>query len=155
MEVGPTNGLGPYTPLSDGGVISGSTNATLTINGTTAANQGDYRVVISNSLGAATSSPPATLTVVSPVVTPTPQVLFGGLTANFNVSVAGGLTPTFQWQQNGTNLTNGSRIAGATTSQLQISNLQGTRRGELRRGPELRGFAGNEHALFADGLAGE
>ncbi len=125
-EVGPTNGLGPYTPLSDGGVISGSTNATLTINGTTAANQGDYRVVISNSLGAATSSPPATLSVVSPVVTPTPQVLFGGLTANFNVSIAGGLTPTFQWQQNGSNLTNGTRIAGATTSHLQISNLQGT-----------------------------
>jgi hypothetical protein len=123
-QVGPTNGLGPYTPLTNGGVISGATNATLTINGATAANQGDYRVVISNSLGAVTSGPPATLTVIAPVVTPTPQVLFGGLTAYFNLGIAGGLSPTFKWTRNQTNLSNGGRISGATNSQLQISNLQ-------------------------------
>jgi hypothetical protein len=125
-QVGPTNGSGPYTPLSDGGVISGATNATLTIDGATAANQGDYRVVVSNSLGAFTSSPPATLIVVSPVAAPTPQVLFGGLTASFSVSVAGGLSPTYQWQENGTNLSDGGRITGSKTSLLQISNLQTT-----------------------------
>jgi hypothetical protein len=122
--VGPTNGQGPYTPLSDGGVISGSTNATLEIDGATAANQGDYRVVVSNALGTATSSPPAALLVVSPVVTPAAPVLFGGLTASFNVSVAGSLSPTYQWQENGTNLSNGGRITGAQTGRLQISNLQ-------------------------------
>jgi hypothetical protein len=125
-EVGPTNGLGPYTPLTDAGVISGSSTATLTINGATATNVADYIVVISNSLGSITSSPPAQLTLVSPLVTPSQQVLFGGLTAYFNVSVAGGLTPTYQWRHNTTNLANGGRITGATSGQLQISNLQTT-----------------------------
>lgn len=123
-EVGPINGQGPYTSLSDGGIISGATNATLTIDGATTANQGDYRVVIKNSLGATTSSPPATLTVVAPVVTPTPQVLFGGLTANFNVSIASGLSPGIQWLKNGTKLSDGGRITGSATDHLQIGNLQ-------------------------------
>jgi hypothetical protein len=122
-QVGPTNGAGPYTTLTDGGVISGSTNATLTINGATAANQGDYRVVISNALGT-TNSTLATLTVISPVATPTTQVLFSGLTASFEISVSAGLSPTYQWQENGTNLSDGGRIAGSQTSRLQISNLQ-------------------------------
>ncbi|HZM04062.1 MAG TPA: immunoglobulin domain-containing protein [Candidatus Saccharimonadales bacterium] len=125
-QVGPTTGAGPYANLADGGTISGSSTAILTINGATATNQADYRVVISNSLGAATSSPPAKLTLISPVVSPPAPVLFAGLTANFNVTITGGLTPTFQWQQNGTNLANGGRISGATTRNLQISNLQGT-----------------------------
>ncbi|MGA2747198.1 MAG: LamG-like jellyroll fold domain-containing protein [Verrucomicrobiota bacterium] len=122
-EVGPTNGQGPYTLLSDGGVISGSTNATLTIDGATT--DGDYRVLISNSLCVATSTP-ATLVVSPPKATPTPQVLFGGQTAYFNVNVAASLSPTFQWQTNGVNLSDGGRIAGSKTSRLQISNLQVT-----------------------------
>ena len=125
-QTGPTSGAGLYSNLTDAGTISGSSTAILTIDGATAANQADYRVVISNSLGAATSSPPAKLTLVSPVVSPPAPTLFAGLTANFNVTITGGLTPTYQWQQNGTNLANGGRISGATTRNLQISNLQGT-----------------------------
>ena len=103
-QVGPASGTGPYTNLSDGGIISGSTNTTLTLNGATSANHGDYRVVISNSLGAVTSAP-AALTLVSPVVSPSAPVLLAGSTAGFHVSVTGGLTPTFQtWQMDGTNL---------------------------------------------------
>jgi hypothetical protein len=123
-QVGPTNGSGPYVSLSDGGAISGSTNETLTINGATSANQGDYRVVISNALGAVTSSPPATLIVIPPVATPTPQILFAGRTASFSVNVAGGLSATYQWQKNGANLSDGGRISGSQTSQLQISGVQ-------------------------------
>lgn len=124
-QVGPTNGNGPYTSLSDGGAISGSTNATLTISGATTANQLDYRVIITNSLGAVTSTP-AALTVSAPVAAPNPQVLFAGVTAHFNVSVAGGSPFTFMWQKNGAALSSGGRISGATTTQLQISNLQTT-----------------------------
>ncbi|MGO8701993.1 MAG: LamG-like jellyroll fold domain-containing protein [Limisphaerales bacterium] len=120
-ELGPTNGQGPYAPLSDGGVISGSTNATLTINGATT--DGDYRVMISNALGVVTSAP-ATLIVSPPRAAPTPQILFSGLTAYFNVSVAASLSPVYQWQKNGVNLSDGGRIAGSQTSRLQISNLQ-------------------------------
>lgn len=118
-------GHGVFTNLTNAGNISGATNATLTISGLTPANMADYDVVITNTLGGITSSPPATLTVVAPIATPTPQVLFGGLTAQFNVSVSG-LSPTFRWQKSGVNLSNGGRISGATNATLQISNLQTT-----------------------------
>jgi hypothetical protein len=123
-QMGPSSGAGPYTPLSDIGTISGSQTATLTIDGATGTNQADYRVVISNSLGAATSSPPAQLTLISPLVSPPAPVLFAGYTADFTVTITGGLTPTFQWQKNGANLVNGGRFSGVNGSQLQISGLQ-------------------------------
>ena len=119
-------GVGVFTNVTDTGVVSGSTTSNLTINGASAANMLDYVVVITNSLGGTTSGPPATLTVVSPTVTPSPQVLFGGLTAQFNVSVAGGLSPTLRWRKNGANLSDTARIIGSTTAQLQVSNLQTT-----------------------------
>ena len=97
----------------------------MAISGALVANAAQYQVVISNSLGVVTSSPPATLTVVAPAATPTPQVLFGGLTAHFTVNVSG-LSPTFEWQKNGVGLSDGGRIAGSATANLQISNLQTT-----------------------------
>jgi uncharacterized repeat protein (TIGR03803 family) len=42
--------------LTDGGNISGSATPTLTINGATSANNGSYTVVVSNSIGSATSA---------------------------------------------------------------------------------------------------
>jgi len=59
------------------------------------------------------------------VATPSPQVLFGGLTAHFTVNVSG-LSPTFKWQKNGVALSEGGRITGSATANLQISNLQTT-----------------------------
>jgi hypothetical protein len=118
-------GGGTFTNLTDHGNITGSATPTLTISGAIMANAAQYQVVISNSLGIVTSSPPATLTVVAPATTPTPQVLFGGLTANFTVNVSG-LSPTFKWQKNGVGLSDGGRIAGSATANLQISNLQTT-----------------------------
>jgi hypothetical protein len=122
-------GSGVFTNLPNGGSISGATSPTLVINGATAANMLDYIVVVTNTLGAATSSPPATLTVVTPVATPTPQVLYGGLTARFQVSVSGGLSATYRWRQNGVNLSDGGRITGATSPNLAVSNLQTTDNG--------------------------
>jgi outer membrane protein assembly factor BamB len=58
-----------------------------------------------------------------PVITqgPSNQVVYTNSTAVFTVS-ATGLGPLFyQWQLNGTNLTNGGNIAGATTSALTIT----------------------------------
>jgi hypothetical protein len=112
----PTGG-GTFTNLTDHGNITGSATATLTLSGATPANAAQYQVVISNSLGVVTSSPPATLTVVAPVATPTPQVLFGGLTAHFTVNVSG-LSPTLKWQKNGVALSDGGRITGSATANL-------------------------------------
>jgi hypothetical protein len=65
-----TSGSGPFTNLSDGGQISGSTNLTLIVSNATPANVGYYQIVISNALGAATSSP-ALLNVLNPAGTGT------------------------------------------------------------------------------------
>jgi hypothetical protein len=51
-----TNGSGGYTPLTDGGNISGSTNSTLVLSGVTTNNPARYRVVITNAIGAVTST---------------------------------------------------------------------------------------------------
>lgn len=117
-------GTGIYTNLINGGPISGVTSNILTVAGATTANMLDYIVVLTNQLGAATSSPPATLTVVTPVAEPTPQVLYGGLTGRFRLNVASGLSANYRWRQNGVNLSDNARIAGATTPQLTVANLQ-------------------------------
>ena len=108
-------GSGTFTNLTDAGVFSSTTTSNLTINGVSASTMLDYIVVVTNSLGAITSSPPATLTLVSPAATPTPQVLFPGVAAKFNVSIATGLSPTYKWRKNGSNLSDGSRISGSAT----------------------------------------
>jgi hypothetical protein len=115
---------GTFTNLTNAGNVSGATSATLTINGATPANSAQYEVVVSNSLGFVTTTP-VSLQVVTPKATPAPQVLFGGLTAHFNVSVSG-LSATYKWQKNGVGLSDGGRISGSATANLQISNLQNT-----------------------------
>ncbi len=121
-----TPGGGTFTNLIDGGAISGSTSATLSINGALPVNALDYIVVITNTLGAVTSGPPATLTLEPPVAGPAPQFLFGGLTAGFRINAASGLPATYQWRRNNNNLSDGARITGSATPNLSISNLQGT-----------------------------
>lgn len=53
------------TPLTDGGNLSGTTTSTLVISGVSAADQGDYSVVVSNASGIVTST-------VAPLVVLTP-----------------------------------------------------------------------------------
>ncbi|MCI0748014.1 MAG: immunoglobulin domain-containing protein [Verrucomicrobia subdivision 3 bacterium] len=53
------------TNISDSGTISGATSSSLTINNVTAANAGDYQLIISNAAGSITSSV-VTLTIVAP-----------------------------------------------------------------------------------------
>jgi hypothetical protein len=57
---------GNYTNLVDGANISGSATPTLTINSVQFTNALDYVVVVTNTAGAATSAPPATLYVLTP-----------------------------------------------------------------------------------------
>ena len=51
------------------------------------------------------------------------RVLVGG-TASFSVAATGTAPLSYQWKHFGTNLTNGGRISGATSSTLVISNAQ-------------------------------
>ncbi|HEV2695231.1 MAG TPA: LamG-like jellyroll fold domain-containing protein [Verrucomicrobiae bacterium] len=69
---------GNYTNLTDGANISGSSSSTLTINSVQISNSLDYIVIVANSFGSITSTPPATLTV-NPPGSPNAYTLdFGG-----------------------------------------------------------------------------
>ena len=59
-----TTGSGVYANINDGGQFSGSATPTLTVSNIGNANALDYVVVVTNSYGATTSTPPATLTVL-------------------------------------------------------------------------------------------
>jgi uncharacterized repeat protein (TIGR03803 family) len=49
--------------------------------------------------------------------------VYAGSNAVFAVATIGGVPLSYQWQQNGTNLTNGGGFSGATTAVLSISNV--------------------------------
>ncbi len=112
------------TPLTNGGTISGSTSGTLTLSATTPSSAGNYRVIITNTCGSVTSSN-ATLTVeVSPpVVIGQPQsvAVFCGNLAAFTVAASGTGPLAYQWQKNGSNLTDDFHVSGSTSSMLILN----------------------------------
>jgi uncharacterized repeat protein (TIGR03803 family) len=68
----------------------------------------------------------AILAVVTPpaiTVQPANQAVLMGTTANFSVSNAANALMFYQWQENGTNLSDGGKISGSATSALTISNV--------------------------------
>ncbi len=100
--------------------IRGATNSALTIGNSVAKNNGSYYLVVSNELGAVTSSI-VTLTVYTPPkITRPPKsaVVTAGQTISLSVLATG--TPlAYQWQFNGTNL------PGDTAASLSIRGAQG------------------------------
>jgi subtilase family serine protease len=66
------------------------------------------------------------LSVISPpviTVQPTNQSVLQGGTAIFTVTATGGLPLSYQWRDNGTNLTDGGNVLGSTTTNLVIGNV--------------------------------
>ncbi len=116
------------TPLSDGGRISGSATANLTITDSQSSDTGSYSVVVSNAVSVAQSSP-ANLTVLFPVILakqPQSQVVFAGSNATFSVSAFGDGPVGYNWLFNGSPLSDNGRILGSQTPTLSISNVQAT-----------------------------
>jgi hypothetical protein len=66
-----------------------------------------------------TAGPTITTQPVSRTVNP-------GATTTFTVAATGSGTLTYQWRNNGVNLSNGARIAGTTSTSLTITNVQQT-----------------------------
>jgi hypothetical protein len=112
------------TPMSfqwrkNGSPVTGATSSTLTTAPTTSSdNNSQFTVVLTNSMGAATSAP-ATLTVspttssnTAPAITtqPASQTVSAGQTATFSVAFTGTAPITFQWSKNG------APISGATAA---------------------------------------
>lgn len=119
-------GSGIYTNIPNVGNFSGANTATLMISNVTPASQLDYVAVATNSYGSATSSPPATLTVLGAGVTgpvPLHQVIYAGYPAQLTVTDLGGGAITNRWQFNGGNLSNGGVYSDATTTNLLISSV--------------------------------
>jgi hypothetical protein len=116
-----TNGV----DLTDGGNISGATNAILSFASISSGDAGNYTVVLVNEGGTVTSAT-AVLTVAAsctvPVITwqPQSQLVCTGATATFTVAATGPGPLRYQWRKNGYNLFNGGNISGADSSVLTI-----------------------------------
>jgi uncharacterized repeat protein (TIGR03803 family) len=67
-----------------------------------------------------------TLDVITPpqiTVQPSNQTVLPGALATFTVGTASNALLFYQWQENGTNLTDGGNISGSTTSTLALGNV--------------------------------
>lgn len=108
--------------ISDGGNVSGAATATLNLSTVTTGDVASYSVIVSNSLGTATSTA-ATLTVAVPpvvVTSPVGATLIAGSNITFTVTASGTAPLTYQW------LKNGGTISGANSPALTIANLSAT-----------------------------
>ena len=105
--------------------LAGVTNASLTITNVQTTNTGAYFVVVSNAGGSVTSSN-AILTLVAAIVTTQPanQTVTQGSNATFSVTAIGSAPLSYQWQKNGSILTNNSVVSGANTSTLTLTGVR-------------------------------
>jgi hypothetical protein len=115
-------GLSPltYTWTLAGTNLPGATNYFLSINNIQAGQQGDYRVIVSNSFGSVTSAVAQIIVLTPPAITNQPQstTVPAGATFSLAVGVAG--TPPFSYLWT----FEGFVISGATNSILTLSNAQ-------------------------------
>jgi uncharacterized delta-60 repeat protein len=105
-------------PLANGGNVSGTETAALTLTNVLGADAGIYSVVVSSDSGSVTSQV-ARLTVNDPLIAGGPAGLNRepGESASFSVTAAGTAPFSYQW------LRDGVPLAQATTSSLTLSNL--------------------------------
>lgn len=110
--------------------IPAATNQILRISSARPEQQGDYRLIVKNASGQATSVA-ARLTVMSPeppqiISQPISLTVNQGQTASLFIAASGGAPLHYQWRFNG------SDIAGATASTLTLTNAQPNQSGSYR-----------------------
>jgi len=120
---GNTNAGGSKASGGAGGV---ATNATLTLGNVQTTNSGTYDVVVTNSVGMATSD--AAVLTVTPavpiiVVSPNSLTLASGSTAVFAVTAEGSAPLSYQWRKAGTPLTDGGNVSGAATATVTLTGI--------------------------------
>lgn len=121
--------------LINGDRITGANSYNLSISSALLADAGQYRLVATNAGGSITSNAATVTVTVPPPPTissqPSSNAVSAGNPASFYVYASGsGLT--YQWQKDGVNLTNDTRITGATTYSLYIANTQTSDAGQYR-----------------------
>ncbi|MEI7733405.1 MAG: LamG-like jellyroll fold domain-containing protein [Verrucomicrobiota bacterium] len=104
----------------NGANSSAATNSTLTLANVQGVNAGNYRVVVSNAYGMATSAVATLSLLYPPSITAQPVSLTNlvGTTASFIVSPFGTAPLAYQWQFKWANL------ISATNSSLDVTNVQ-------------------------------
>ena len=110
--------------------VSGQTSSNLTFNSVSTAQNGtSYRVVATTAFGSVTSTPPATITVVSGPPTlitdiaPT-NIVYAGGNVTLTTRVVGTGPFSYQWQHNGVNMSDSARVTGTHSATLSIANSQ-------------------------------
>lgn len=100
--------------------LMGSVGNTLKLVNVLGADIGAYTVVVSNEAGAVTSTPPAVLTVIDPVITgqPASRTNHAGSAAVFTVHACG-TAPQYQWYKDG------EAVGGAMQAALVLSEVTG------------------------------
>ena len=111
------------SPLANGGNVSGANAATLIVSNVTAADAGSYSVLVSNSVGTATSAAAALTVILPPAISvqPAAQTVASGGNANFSVTATGTAPLAYKWLKNGGAITNGTKYSGVTTSALTVT----------------------------------
>lgn len=131
-----------WNNITNGGVYTGATSATLNITAATVAmNTYRYRCVVSGTCAPAVNSTASLLTVYTPVsvtTAPANATICATGTTSFT-TVAAGTSPTLQWQEStngGTtwaNINNGGVYGGATTATLTLTGVTPAMNGYLYR----------------------
>ncbi|MFN0137576.1 MAG: immunoglobulin domain-containing protein [Phycisphaerae bacterium] len=115
-------------PLSNGGSISGATSANLSINPSSASDNGTYTVVAANACGNDTSANAVVTVNAAAQITVEPAasttVCSGGV-LNLSVTATGTLPITYEWRRGVTPLSNGGSVSGANTANLTINPVSG------------------------------
>ena len=112
-------------PLSDNSHYVGSMETNLTIMDFLPGDIGNYTLVVTNYVGSVTSAV-ATINILNPIITSQPQsqTVVLGEAGTFSVSATGQQPFNYQWQFDGTNLTDGVQISGSTNSLLTVFNVE-------------------------------
>ena len=121
--------------VNDGGNVSDSLTRVLRLANASLDDAGSYSVIVSNTSGVVTSAM-AALTVSSSgpffVIQPTNQALVPGTNTTLTAVAQGNQPLFYQWQRNGTNLSDGGNLYGSSNRVLTITNLTEANNGTYR-----------------------
>jgi surface antigen len=110
--------------ITNGGHYDDCTTATLTVSGCSSGDVANYRCVVSNSNGSTPSNQASLSLKTATAITqqPSNKAVSLGQTAQFTLGGTGDGTLYYQWQKNGSNVTNGGHYSGCTSATLTVSS---------------------------------
>jgi thermitase len=127
----------------DGNPLARTLEPTLVVPSVRIQESGDYRVILSNRFGMATSAVAVLTVVTQPTILAQPQGvrLLDGSNTTLAVSAAGAFPLSYQWQHNS------QMLAGGTNTCLPLSNVNWTASGDYRV------VLSNAHGMRTSGVA--